>query len=210
MHHTYVTYVNVFDQNYCVRMRRVRIAFITLTLFLCARVVCAVPARMTTSTSFCLACGLPLLPSNKRKLYSDTSAESIVVRRELREFLAEKLGQRFIEVEGEVESMMKGTLRDPGCVCKKCFLAIKAFYERKCQFLANLDAAIDKMPLCISQRSTVTGNQGRKRACNNESNSDEAVKRRRLTSDSNYSFSNNTYVTQSSPGVQVSGYCIYF
>ena len=137
---------------------------------------------MTTSTPFCLACGLPLLPSNKRKLYSDTSAESIVVRRELRKFprLAEKLGQRFIEVEGEVESMMKGTLRDPGCVCKKCFLAIKAFYERKCQLLANLDAAIDKMPLYISQRSTLTGNQGRKRACNSESNSDEAVKQRRL------------------------------
>lgn len=92
---------------------------------------------MTTTTSFCLACGLALLSSNKRKLYSDTSAESIIVRRELREFLAEKLGKGFIEVEGEVESMMKGTLHDPGCVCKKCFWAIKAFYERRCHFLTT-------------------------------------------------------------------------
>lgn len=158
---------------------------------------------MTTSTPFCLACGLELLPSNKRKLCSETSAESVIVRRVWRGFLAEKLGESFIQVEGEIESMMKGTTRDPGCVCKKCFFAIKAFYLRRCQFLATLDAAIDKMPLCISQSAKAS--QGRKRACTGESNYDEAVKRRRLISDSSCSSG-----TQSSPGVQVSGYCIYF
>lgn len=149
---------------------------------------------MTTSSDFCLACGHVVLPGNKRYLCSEDSPVSFTVYQAWRDLLAERLGSRF--VEAEIESMVRGT--PPGIVHKKCFGAIKSLHEKKSQLLMNLDGAIAKMPC------SATNQLGRKRACPCESNHDEAVKRRRLISDSSRSISATTSGNQSSPGVKAS------
>ena len=94
--------------------------------------------------------------------------------------LTEKLEQMLLEVK--FEPMIRGT--PPGCVCKKCFMAVKSFYDRKTQLLKNLDAAINKMPcnarpIPSSAELEGTPTRGRKRACQCLSDHEE---HRRLSS----------------------------
>ena len=138
---------------------------------------------MAAPPRFCLACGIATQPSNRRLLCSEASS---TVHQVWNELLAERLKERHIEAD------VQSVLQD-GCVCKKCFMAIKAFYERKMQLLIHLDAAIEKMP-SSANAVQFEARQSRKRAC--DSMPDETVKRQRLNSAISTS-------TSTSPGVQV-------
>ena len=152
---------------------------------------------MAEFSSFCLAFGQATLPKNRRLLCTEASS---VVRQVWHELLAEKLEQ--VRLEVDVESVLRG--KTPGCVCKKCFMAVKAFHEKKTHLLNNMDAAIDKMP--TSARSSIMPEVGdtptrqrRKRACHFMS--EEAAKRRRVSSENIHSFPTGS--SPMSPGVQV-------
>ena len=52
----------------------------------------------------------------------------------------------------DVESLLGNEQSpNPGCMCKKCFMSVKAFSERKKQLLERLDCAIERMPRIPSQ-----------------------------------------------------------
>ena len=89
---------------------------------------CAVYSKMAAPPCFCNACGIATQPNARRLLCSEASATVCQVWSEL---LGERLKERRIEVA--VRSVMEA-----GCVCKKCFMAVKAFHDRKMQLLMNL------------------------------------------------------------------------
>ena len=162
---------------------------------------------MAMSSPFCLACGQETLPNNRRLLSSETSS---TVRQAWQDLLTEKLEQMLLEVN--FEPMIRGN--PPGCVCKKCFMAVKSFYDRKTQLLKNLDAAINKMPCNarpIPSSAELEGTpttRGRKRACHCLSDHEE---HRRLSSFNRLSFPSTATSTSAepvSPGVQASGLSI--
>ena len=138
---------------------------------------------MAAPPRFCLACGIATQPNARRLLCSEASATVCQVWSEL---LGERLKERRIEVA--VHSVMEA-----GCVCKKCFMAVKAFHDRKMQLLMNLDIAIEKMPKSATAFvSELEARQSRKRSC--DCIPDKATKRQRL---------NSTISTTTSPGVKV-------
>ena len=135
---------------------------------------------MAAPPRFCLACGIATQPNARRLLCSEASATVCQVWSEL---LGERLKERRIEVA--VRSVMEA-----GCVCKKCFMAVKAFHDRKMQ---HLDIAIEKMPSSATAFvSELEARQSRKRAC--DCIPEKATKSQRLSS---------TISTTTSPGVKV-------
>ena len=143
---------------------------------------------MAAPSRVCLACGQATRPTNRRLLSSEAST---TVRQVWTELLAERLKERHQEVSN-IQSLI-----EDGCVCKKCFMAVKAFYDRKVQLMINLDVAIDNMPLRASavQDPTLEAQQSSRKKPY-ECVPGESVKRRRLSSEI------GTSDTQS-PGVQV-------
>ena len=94
---------------------------------------------MAALSRVCLTCGQATRPTNRRLLSSEAST---TVRQVWTELLAERLKERHQEVSN-IQSLI-----EDGCVCKKCFMAVKAFYDRKVQLMINLDVAIDNNILC--------------------------------------------------------------
>lgn len=138
---------------------------------------------MAAPPRFCLACGKATQPNARRLLCSEASSNVCQVWSEL---LAERLKERHAEVD--VHSLM-----EDGYVCKKCFMSVKAFYDRKIQLLRNLDAAIESMPSsAITFVSDLATRQSRKRA--SDFIPERPAKRRRL---------NITSSSSASPGVKV-------
>ena len=132
---------------------------------------------------FCLACGKATQPNDRRLLCSEASSNVCKVWDEL---LAERLKERHAEVD--VNSVMKD-----GCVCKKCFMAMKVFYDRKLQLLRNLDGAIENIPSsAITFVTELETRQSRKRAC--DFSYDRSAKHPRL---------NTTSSSTASPRVEV-------
>lgn len=92
--------------------------------------------------SYCLACGEPATLRNRRILCSEASSN---VRTTWELLLDERLKLRGAQIDvayllGNEQSP------NPGCMCKKCFMSVKAFSERKNQLLQKLDSAIARMP----------------------------------------------------------------
>ena len=98
---------------------------------------------MAAPPRFCLACGIATQPNARRLLCSEASATVCQVWSEL---LGERLKERRTEVD--VHSVMEA-----GCVCKKCFMAVKAFHDRKMQLL---NIAIEKSgSVCLSMKRSL-------------------------------------------------------
>ena len=103
--------------------------------------------QSTAVDSYCLECGQHTTPRNQRILCSEASSN---VRTAWERLLDERLKQRDAEVD-IVPLLGNEHSPNPGCMCKKCFMSVKAFSERKHQFLEKLDHIIERMPKIPSQ-----------------------------------------------------------
>ena len=112
---------------------------------------------MSSSSSFCLACGCPAEAGNRRVLSCDTSGP---VRAAWEEVLDCKLAEK-----GLNKSVLLGGEGFPavsrGYVCRKCYNLLNGYCERRKVLFHNIDHAIEVLQQCTDP---TISNRARKRA----------------------------------------------
>ena len=99
------------------------------------------------SAGYCLACGQPATLGNRRILCSEATSN---VHTAWERLFDERMKLKGAQID--IESFLGNEQSpNPGCMCKKCFMSVKAFSERKKQLLERLDCAIERMPRIPSQ-----------------------------------------------------------